>query len=318
MIIISDLIATIIDIFLIAFFSEKWIGKDKKAFSVLRKTAYIFAFLLLYLFANLCVVSFFETFVGGDSKSLLFGRSLGHYLLLYFAKFLYAVIASLLLILKNKRENDERLRTAEFVIKTQSDYLEKLKTNTLEIRKIRHDINKYLDITSELIKSGKTEKAIDYISGISEKIKTAELITTKSDIVSAVLSLKYAQSIEKNIKFTYSIIGKISDINENDLAILLYNLLDNAIEAAEHTDSPLIDINITEDKAYLKIIIKNSALLTVLSENKLPKTSKEDKNLHGFGLLTVSDVVKKHNGLLNLTIEDDVFIADIRLRYQSK
>jgi sensor histidine kinase YesM len=316
MILFLDLIATVIDVFLITFFSIKWLKGNPK--SILMKIAVFVAFGLAYIFINLSVITFFDVFVGENASVLIFGRGIGHYLLLFFAKFLFAVIAALALAVKNKRESDERLRFLDFAIKTQSEYLEQVRVNAVEIRKMRHDINKYLGITGELLKSGKTEKAIEYLSEISANYKTETLITTDSDIISAVLNLKLSQCNENGIKFNCKIIGSMNGISETELSILLFNLLDNAIEAAVLQLSPFVDVYIAEEKAYLKIVIKNSSAQTDLNDNALPKTTKSDKSLHGFGLLTVSDIVNKYEGLMNLTKENDVFIADIRLKIQSK
>jgi sensor histidine kinase YesM len=218
----------------------------------------------------------------------------------------------LFISLNLKNEKELSLNLLRLKTENQSEYLEQMKNHTLEMKKIRHDIMKYLDITAELVESGNEEKALSYIKELQGKFSSSNyhLVTTESDILSATLNLKYSECLDKKIKCTYQIIGDIGGVKDTDISILLYNLLENAIEACEGQNSPFIDVKICENKAYLMIIIKNS-----LKENNVQlTTTKPDKDMHGFGLMTVSDIVKTYDGLMNITRDENVFIADIRLR----
>ena len=50
-----------------------------------------------------------------------------------------------------------------------------------------------------------------------------------------------------------------------------------------------------------------------LLENGLPKTTKEDKENHGFGLITINNIISKYNGNIDYSIHDQYLIADITI-----
>jgi sensor histidine kinase YesM len=328
---------------------------------------------VLYILSNFLVISLVQ-----GNADVITGRGPAHYLLLFFAKLLFFIIAELILSIKKKTRiklkisewiviiciflsslfaevyflNSEIISEPDFIafsvnilvidiltlylfislnlknekelnlnllrlkIDSQSEYLEKMKNHTLEMKKMRHDMMKYLDITAELVESGKQEKALSYIKELGEKFSSSNyhLITTESDIISATLNLKYSECLDKKIKCTYQIVGNLSGVKDTDISILLYNLLENAIEACEGQKSPFIDVKICDNKAYLMIIIKNSLRQITGKKSDKLTTTKADKNVHGFGLKTVSDIVKTYDGFMNISSDEDVFVADIRLR----
>ena len=105
---------------------------------------------------------------------------------------------------------------------------------------------------------------------------------------------------------------------EDDLSILLCNLLDNAIEAnSKLTSERWIAISICTDIRNLDtllITISNPYTGTVKKNMKGEYlTSKVDKAHHGIGLQSVKNIVKKHNGVINIKDENEVFRVDIML-----
>ena len=49
---------------------------------------------------------------------------------------------------------------------------------------------------------------------------------------------------------------------------------------------------------------------------ELPKTTKKDIKAHGIGLKNVRDIAKKYNGALHLSIEKELFTAELLLELQ--
>ena len=50
--------------------------------------------------------------------------------------------------------------------------------------------------------------------------------------------------------------------------------------------------------------------LDIIKENK---TTKEDKENHGFGLITINNIISKYNGNIDYSIHDQYLIADITI-----
>lgn len=227
------------------------------------------------------------------------------------------VITFYLFTMLNKRHN-ELLQFSKLQVQVaqQSKSLNDLKELSLEMRKIRHDMTKYLDITSNLISSGKSEEALRYLEKIqTEKIDhTFHSIITSSDVINALLNTKFSYCKKHGIDFVYQITANVSTFSEMDLSVLLGNLLDNAIEAAEKCEQPFVKITICESKAYLVVIVTNSIVSSVLKENPDFKTTKKDKQHHGLGLLTVKDIVEKYDGIFNIDEEGSSLFVDVRLK----
>ena len=103
-------------------------------------------------------------------------------------------------------------------------------------------------------------------------------------------------------------------MREGDLYSLFGNLLDNAIEAVKKLDAPekrIIALNIKPAEEMLTIGLSNYYQGTVELEGGLPRTSKEDKNYHGFGMKSVKRIVEQYGGALTLRVADNMFRVSI-------
>lgn len=101
---------------------------------------------------------------------------------------------------------------------------------------------------------------------------------------------------------------------EYDIVMLFANLMDNAIEASKEVNSPRIDIAITTKMNYLSIVIGNKIEKSVLSVNSSLKTSKSNKEQHGFGIQSVKQIADKYYGMTDFYEQDNMFYADIMLK----
>ena len=92
-----------------------------------------------------------------------------------------------------------------------------------------------------------------------------------------------------------------------DIAVILGNLLDNAIEAVANTDERWIDIKLRYTKGCLIIEINNS------HDGKLKKidgrfiSRKTDKKNHGIGLKSVETALKNYDGVMQISYDSIKF-----------
>ena len=97
----------------------------------------------------------------------------------------------------------------------------------------------------------------------------------------------------KNVHLKCSItIPKDLKINVFDLNIILGNLLNNAIEAIEKAERKYFFINIYFEKNILFIHIENTYDGNIIKEKETLMTTKEEKQLHGLGLKSVSSILE--------------------------
>ncbi len=188
-----------------------------------------------------------------------------------------------------------------------------------EIAKLSHDYNNQMKVIYQLLVDGKTNAARDYLSEIVNAYTPKSLSFTGIHSIDAVLSEKNRVSKDNNITIVFDVsITSISGIREIDICTILLNLLDNAIEAC-------LKISDSSNKT-IKVIIKNvNSMVFIKIENPVItktvpigksyfiKTSKENKEKHGFGLLIVDSVAKKYNGSLLIKNENGVFSSSLLL-----
>ena len=104
------------------------------------------------------------------------------------------------------------------------------------------------------------------------------------------------------------IFSKEISVEPIDMCIIFGNALDNAIEACDRTDveNKIISITIIcRDEAVLCKVVNTAPK----SDNSLLKTSKSDKQNHGFGLENIKTALSKYNA--NPSIERSFGIPPI-------
>ncbi|MDF2951396.1 MAG: Histidine kinase, gyrase and HSP90-like ATPase [Anaerocolumna sp.] len=214
---------------------------------------------------------------------------------------------------RNKEKFEYSLK--ELQLTEQEKSIKEIKASYEEVRKLRHDMKNYVQCAIALLHNEKAEEAKSYLESLLNNKMTFgnQVVFTDSDVLNAVLNSKISLCKQQGISVKYQVSGNVSAIAELDLSILLGNLLDNAIEACLNTDDRKIDLKIYEDRNYLIINIDNSIKESVLSKNPQLISTKEDKLKHGFGTLSIKDIVNQYNGMVNYYEENGHFISDIWL-----
>ena len=183
-----------------------------------------------------------------------------------------------------------------------------------EMRKIRHDMENHLQYVSMLIAQKDYEEANDYISDILKHRLNFGIsrIRTGNKVIDTVANMKLIQCKNENIN-TIVTTGHIeTSINDIDMCSLLGNIFDNAIEACRKVDGEKeLHFEVIQKKGYINIIMKNTIQSPVLENNPDLSTTKKQKDIHGYGVKNVKDIVKRHNGMVEFFEKDKMFIADI-------
>lgn len=133
---------------------------------------------------------------------------------------------------------------------------------------------------------------------------------TGNETVDIILNIK--QKLAENKGITFIINAEIPEdckITSMDFSSLLGNLLDNSIEASEKETDPFIEVKIKSVKDYLIINILNK----YTKSDICPKTTKSEKHLHGIGIHSVKQTVKKYGGEFYTEISDDIFNAKVMI-----
>lgn len=190
-------------------------------------------------------------------------------------------------------------------IDLQLSHYEKLEKLSGEMRSFRHDYINHLHSVLSLIQMSEYDDAEKYIGKLLEiKDAPAAAFNSGNRLADAILTDK-SESCGKDIRI--SLVGMIpAELDNVDLCTVLSNALDNAIEACRRCGGGNIDITAGEKQGYFVITVKNPTD-SLEKTDGIPATTKKDRENHGFGLLSIEQAAKKHDGAMTVHSENGVF-----------
>lgn len=180
-----------------------------------------------------------------------------------------------------------------------------------QVNEINHDIKNHLITIRELAKNSETSRLYDYIdnlldSGVSTR---RELVKTGNYVVDALINEKYSRAVNAGTDFKVdAFVPKNLPFADEDLALILGNALDNAIEAVEATSEKQITVSLVYSKMVFKIEICNTYDGEIfLGSKKEIRTKKKQAKLHGVGIPAIEHAVEKYDGELSIEYDDKWF-----------
>ena len=182
------------------------------------------------------------------------------------------------------------------------------------IKKLHHDYKNHCMNMKNLLRKQELQQLEVYLNKMAgEEGIEQEYIKTKCPIIDAVLNTKIYQSKRYNIDISCYVLGDLK-INGIEVASVLFNLLDNAIEASKNNKSEKTMIcQVVETSSDIDICIKNHIENSVLENNSNLDTKKANKENHGLGLKIVEEIVENMHGMWEIYEEDDMFCVHIYL-----
>lgn len=222
---------------------------------------------------------------------------------------LVIMIFSLLINVASKNYYTALNSLLEKQVEAQITHYEKLEELNRDIRQLRHDYINHLTSVSTLIEHKNYSDALQYIERLTESTHCNETIfNTGNHLADAILTGKSSECKGfADIEFN----GIITDrINNMDMCAILANALDNAIEACRKCSGrSKISIAAQNKQGYWVMTMRNP---TIGEDSEgLMKTSKEDTQNHGFGLLSIEQAVKRYDGNIKVGIKNGIFEISI-------
>lgn len=212
----------------------------------------------------------------------------------------------------------ERNYSMDNVIAILGDQMEKLtghynelNKKEIQLRQFRHDTKNLLLALYSMIADEKNDQALQYIEKISIMYqKTTKIYDTGNFIADALISYKAQEAEKFNTRIDVNGFMPSSKISDVDMVILLSNILDNSLEACEKIEGDKkIIIDSVINKQMWILTVKNPVKENVSIHMNQLATSKENKKLHGYGIMNMEKVAKNYNGLLKLQCENGEFIV---------
>lgn len=174
---------------------------------------------------------------------------------------------------------------------------------------------KYHDLKHQIaiLRATATEEEKDaYLDQMEHEIKCYEAQNkTGNRILDTILTAKTIQCQSHGISLTCVADGKeLEFMQPMDISALFGNALDNAIESVKKISDRqkrLIHVSVARQKNFLRIKVENCYEGDLEFENGMPKTTKQDKRYHGYGMKSIRKIVEKYNGSVTVNAEDGWF-----------
>ena len=207
---------------------------------------------------------------------------------------LMLIILSQFIQMKRTKEINEKLR--KIVSDSNEQYQGVVEINK-NLKHIRHDINKQRSIARDMDEN----KSVSSMTGI--------------EVIDRILHFKGKEMSEKNIDFRVETIPLEGvNIGHGALISILTNIFDNAIEACERINNPWISCKVQEDKTYgLHMIVENTKRNDIMIDVKNIFTTKADRELHGYGITIIKELVEKNGGELQMEDKGEVFYLEFKV-----
>ena len=219
------------------------------------------------------------------------------------------ILLTLLFNVISKKYQSDINNVLEKQIATQLYHYEQLEKMNAETRRFKHDYINHMKCISYMALNQEYDNILNYIGKLSAAFPASSfLFETGNYIADAILTEKQANSPD-NISIQFD--GVIpTDIDNTDLCIILSNAIDNAVEACcSYGGDKIINVYGGFKHGYFVFKIKNPTANTNLNDKIT--TTKSDKINHGFGLDNIKRALKKYDGYLSTSCEDNVFTINI-------
>ena len=228
---------------------------------------------------------------------------------------LYVMIYQLQSLLKSQYE----LRLMRERIDFERSRIDEANLIWENIRKTKHDLKNHFAVIKGKLDAGEGESCKEYINQIYATVENmGNLIRSGNSIIDYLINSKLSGVENVNVIIS-GYVGDYDDIEDVDLASIIGNILDNAVEAQKHVDSEKsIMLHFCQNKSNRVIICKNTIAVSVLKNNKNLESTKESPELHGLGHQIVETTVEKYHGWIDYFEEDDLFGVQIILPPNSK
>lgn len=187
-----------------------------------------------------------------------------------------------------------------------------------EANRMRHDLSAKLNVIYDQIKKEDYAEAEESLKKLGAEWDDYLEIPddTGNEGLNAALIRACHECREKEIRFHYAVLGNVDGIDSLDMGNLVHNLLKNGIEACSEEKGQEIEIVVRKEENVIELEIDNTISVSVLETNPLLKTSKKQKDLHGFGLESIREVVNRYHGSYSLWEEEKNLIQRITLRIE--
>ncbi len=293
---------------------------------LLIKLRYIFLYISkrYYFIISFVLAIAFIYFYIISQTNLQENNSLKFYAIIFVSVIVFLSLVILLLSAFALREMKYKRKLQE--IEAYYEYTLRIESINNEMRKFRHDYVNILTTLSDYIREddmpGLRKYFNENIVPMKDKLKTRSIKMNgieklKVREIKGLITTKIIQAQEKRIPISIEVPDEIDriDMNTVELSRIIGIIVDNAIEASENLEEPLINIAFIDNEESVTFIVMNKC------SNDIPKihelfeqgfSTKGDNR--GLGLSTLKELTDSNeNVLLDTVIENGYFVQKVEI-----
>ena len=201
----------------------------------------------------------------------------------------------------------EQLEQASRLAGLREVYYQGLRQQERQVRQLRHDLRNHLTVVQGLLEKWDAQRAIGYLEQIaaSPALRGGRRFC-ENEAANVVLAAKAEVMERAGIAADFAVsLPKELPVADTDLAALLGNALDNAIEGVEGAAEKRIALRCRVDKGLFMLRVENPVGAAIHPDLA---TTKADKSAHGFGIPGMREIAERYHGTLEAEGKDGRFI----------
>lgn len=212
-------------------------------------------------------------------------------------------------------ETKQRLALIDELLGAQKRRYSELYESQQEVIKVRHDLKNVMLGLSYRLEREEYAEALEYVQKQCTLLDGHNnTMVFNNNIIDTILFAKQKRAMLTGIQMVIdNELHTDIRIDPIDIAVIIGNVLDNAIEAVEKSGfaERKIQVDIMSQREVIVFLIRNP-VEEKIDVNNLVST-KSNKREHGLGLAQVSEIIKRYNGELLLDCDAQTFSTTIVL-----
>lgn len=234
---------------------------------------------------------------------------------------LFLVLMLYIYQLGYSKEENIRLLEEQKIYELERTEFNSLSETTERLRKMKHDMQIYVDTINVLAKDKKWDELIAYTEQYHNTLATTQsAIATGNIAIDCILTAKLDYAEKHGIKTEYSIMAPENfPLDSVELSSILGNIWNNSIEAGERliisdpTEHPYIYFYIKPYQNMILIHIENNYDGVIKGSIDGDILSVKQGKEHGLGIRLVKELVEKADGVLQITSDNKIFSVHIMI-----
>lgn len=271
-----------------------------------------YVFISILLFSIISMILLFYASISLQTKNIQFIL----FLISLFILFISIGVLNLYFSANDFYIELQKETTRSIYDKTYKKFIVNSKKREEALSKIWHDMKNHIKVLEEMT-SEKENKSIEYLNSLKNKIDDIpNKINSGNSLIDAILNDKYLEAASHDIHFTIKAAAPPKlNIDDLDLSSILFNSIDNSIEACLNNSKKenFISLNLYPDGNFLYYKIKNSYNSREINPGKKMFLNKKDYITKGYGLKIIEDIVGKYDGYIDIDKDKSLYSLTVIL-----